>query len=57
MTESGLGRSVVFRGGSCSILLYFQSKDGQFKVSASKEEDGLAIASYVEKKMTIFYKK
>ncbi len=38
-------------------IYYFQSSDGKFKVSASKEEMGLAIASYAEKKMTVFYYK
>ena len=38
-------------------IYYFQSSDGKFKVSASKEENGLAIVSYKDKTMSVFYKK
>ncbi len=36
-------------------IYYFQSSDGKFKVSVSKEENGIAIGGYLSKEITVFY--
>ena len=36
------------------IIYYFQSSDGKYKISVSKEENGFAIGNYIEKIVTVY---